>query len=571
MTGVLFWSGSKQCRACEAPGQDLVLNIVLRKMSGYGFTWLICVLFACLLLTGCIETATGDAEAIEVTEETEAECTVREYPDTMVRLVSAEDISSVTESLEQVSPDELGVSVTFDDVSVPFAEDCCYLTVDGDFLPRDILSLSDGSHTIFVDGHFADDGLDSVMAQGRGTELYICDENRFSVVSLYFTNLPVITLDTGGRFVSREDKACSFSLFEARNGNENASLTVSESTLRIRGASSVNMPKKSMKLSLKKEDGTGNSVSLCGMRKDDDWILYAAYSDHTKVRDVVCCHLWEKMEQGREYAGSLKTQYVEVILNGKYNGFYVLMERFDGKTLGLDISRGDSLFKCISWDVPSSSDLSKLGRKKAFSSLELKYPENEDIPDGVWKSMSDFVGVCYETDGSTFIKQIKDIADMENQVDYWLFVNAVMGEDNTWKNTYYATIDGKVYAYPWDLDITLGESWNGNAANNYLYENMRAAGKTYDYQCGRRLIKYVDEASEYAVRRWNQLKEDGIITAEAIIDDAEKQWELLHSGGAWDRNLKRWPSISTTDSLDMFRNAVRTQFGFLDSYINSLE
>src|SRR5690606_8251324 len=53
-----------------------------------------------------------------------------------------------------------------------------------------------------------------------------------------------------------------------------------------------------------------------------DWILYAAYNDGSLMRNVVAYRAARAL--GR-YAS--RTRYVEVILNGRYWGVYVLMEK----------------------------------------------------------------------------------------------------------------------------------------------------------------------------------------------------------------------------------------------------
>ena len=168
------------------------------------------------------------------------------------------------------------------------------------------------------------------------------------------------------------------------------------------------------------------------------------------------------------------------------------------------------------------------------------------------------------------MRLLREVADLHNMLEYWLFLNIAMAADNTWKNTYYATVDGKMTAYPWDLDITFGLGWNGDIANNYLYEQPGMDTRTYDFQCGRRLLKYVPGAVDYARERWTYLTLHGIADAETLIEDAHEFWDLLHNSGAWDRNLERWPSTNTTDSLDYFEKTVRSREKWLAAYLKTL-
>ena len=68
----------------------------------------------------------------------------------------------------------------------------------------------------------------------------------------------------------------------------------------IRGGSSRLNPKKSYKMTLYKQNQVGsgtlrkNQVSLLNMRKDDEWLLYAIYSEDTKLRDKLSLDIWNE-------------------------------------------------------------------------------------------------------------------------------------------------------------------------------------------------------------------------------------------------------------------------------------
>ena len=274
---------------------------------------------------------------------------------------------------------------------------------------------------------------------------------------------------------------------------------------------------------------------------------------------------------GLDPSGALETRWVELILGGQYDGFYLMLEPMDQKTLKLDAEKGDSLFKCKTWDVPESKLLARQNaRAESFSSLDRKYPDPKEGTKEDWKNIAAFVAVCYESSGEEFAAGAEAVMDRDEILEYWLFLNLTMAADNTWKNTYYAVRDGKVTAYPWDLDITFGLGWNGDMANNFLWEEPGMDTRTYDFQAGRRLIKYVPGCGDYVRQRYETLKKAGICSSDALIADAEVQWALLHDSGAWKRNLDRWPSVSSTDSLDYFKATVRSREVWFEDYLETL-
>ena len=61
------------------------------------------------------------------------------------------------------------------------------------------------------------------------------------------------------------------------------------------------------------------SVPLLGFPKESDWILHGAFSDKTMIRNVL---IYELSNQIGMYAS--RTKYCELVLNGEYQGVYVL-------------------------------------------------------------------------------------------------------------------------------------------------------------------------------------------------------------------------------------------------------
>lgn len=436
------------------------------------------------------------------------------------------------------------------------------------------LTSGDG-YRVIADVDFVPEDPTKMIEKGNSLLLYLVGEEDYAVVELIMTYLPVITLTIdGGGDLSSNLQGCRFTLHNTASTNKNMYYSESRAEVKLRGGSSSSLIKKSIRLDLKDEYGENRDMSFFGMRSDDDWILTAMFSDESKVRDMTAWQLWREMNSYYpDVKGSCapETQYVEVILNGKYQGLYMFMEKFDAKTMELE--DGDVLFKATSWEIPTSEALrSQHVRSTVCASLEKKWPDVRTKVEGTWDVIAEYVRVCYETDGTGFTDGIADVAAIENQLDYWLFNNITMAGDNTWKNAYYAVKDGKVYTLPWDLDISFGLNWNGDPATNYLYRETGSVTRTFDFQAGRRLIKYYPGAADYVKERWAKLKEAGIVSAEGIIENAEAYWDLIHSSGAVARERERWPSVSyADDDLTYFKNIVKARIDWLDDYIEELE
>lgn len=93
--------------------------------------------------------------------------------------------------------------------------------------------------------------------------------------------------------------------------------------IETRGSSSQGFPQQSYSVETRDSStGSKQKVSLLGMPPESDWVLYAPYNDKTCMRNVLAYDIANKMGH---YAS--RTRFVELFLNGQYDGIYVLMEK----------------------------------------------------------------------------------------------------------------------------------------------------------------------------------------------------------------------------------------------------
>ena len=127
-------------------------------------------------------------------------------------------------------------------------------------------------------------------------------------------------------------------------------LVCSGGEIHLRGATARAYPKKGFRFSLRTESVGGsvrpNHISLLGMRQDDDWLLYAAYNDQEKVRNVFSSNLWEYTcaadnAQGIDFG--MEYKYLELFMNGRYWGLYALGYPIDEKQICIDTNSSEAV------------------------------------------------------------------------------------------------------------------------------------------------------------------------------------------------------------------------------------
>ena len=106
-------------------------------------------------------------------------------------------------------------------------------------------------------------------------------------------------------------------------------------SIEMRGESSLGLyDKKSYSIETQTDSGTNNNVSLLGMPKENDWVLYGPYGDKGLIRNVITYHMFASFGH---YAP--RTRFIELVLNDDYQGLYVLTEKIKQDKNRVDIAK----------------------------------------------------------------------------------------------------------------------------------------------------------------------------------------------------------------------------------------
>ena len=164
--------------------------------------------------------------------------------------------------------------------------------------------------------------------------------------------LPIVIIDTHGQEIPKVNPRIIADMGIINNDGDSVNVLTDpingyrgKISIERRGESSAGWKKKQYDIETIDENGNNNNVSLLGFPAENDWILNAPYIDKSFMRNALIFYLANKM--GR-YAS--RTRYFELVLNGEYQGIYVLLEkikrdrnRVDIATLTMDDNKGDEL------------------------------------------------------------------------------------------------------------------------------------------------------------------------------------------------------------------------------------
>ncbi len=323
----------------------------------------------------------------------------------------------------------------------------------------------------------------------------------------YFTlqssDLPLVIIDTEDQTIPDGTKiTCGMGIVDNGPGGPNHPTDPFNGYsgrigIELRGSSSLNLsPKKSYSVELRDADGNDLDSALLGMSSDSDWILSANYFDKSFLNNALTYHLARQL--GR-YAP--RTRHVEVLINGEYQGVYVLIERIKRGAERVDIAKltqqdiaGDDLSGGYILSVDRNEGASEgfisdfppaVSGNGQETYLHYRYPKGDDILPVQASYIQAYVD-AFETalDGPQFLDPFtgyRTFADASSFVDLFLLNELSRNVDGYRLSSFlYKDKDsngGLLNAGPaWDYDIAWGNAdyCQGSDIDGWAYSDFGA-------------------------------------------------------------------------------------------------
>ena len=396
-------------------------------------------------------------------------------------------------------------------------------------------------------------------------------EVRGEAYTCYRSEMPLITITTDGPIVNSPAVHGIINVADA-----NGHVITMHAGFKIRGTSSQQYDKKSYRVELW-ADETGTvmaDTTFLGLRSDDDWNLEAMWAQPLRLRDKVANELWMEMYQ-LPYAANepdakpgIRMEYADVFINDEYQGVYVLTERMDRKQLALRKYNGELRGLLYKGNGPGAPTFESLplydNTQDTWDNYEWVYPNESDTAIN-WNHLYSFTNFVMNASNNVFYSQYSAQFDKANAIDYYLFINALMGMDNMGRNLFLARYKKtSTYMYlPWDLDAIWGLDTDGNWTYNTA--GLMSNG-FYD-----RLTQDCNDNgfAASAKTRYNALR-SGILTKEHIMELVQNQYDALVESGAYEREHEAWPEFTVNENqLTYMSDWLDDRFSYLDDEINA--
>jgi len=264
--------------------------------------------------------------------------------------------------------------------------------------------------------------------------------------------------------------------------------------IEYRGNYSLSLPQKPYNFELQDNAGLAIDSSILGMPAESDWLLLANYNDKSFARNTLPFNLFDSMGHY-----SVRSHFVDVVMNGEYQGIYMLAEKIKRDSNRVDISKlepleiigqdvtGGYIIKIDYWDNSNSwqSNFSPIGFPGLDVHFVYYYPKPELIvlqqQTYIQNFMNEFETALYSPNFADTAVGYRKFIHTESFIDYFI-VNEVSRNGDGFKKSRFLYKDKdhsdgsyrKLHEGPvWDFDWALKDMWGGSEdGSQWMYNNL---------------------------------------------------------------------------------------------------
>ena len=381
-------------------------------------------------------------------------------------------------------------------------------------------------------------------------------------IANFSSDLPIFVINSDGVDIPNYFKInASLKIISNENGAPNYYSDVASDYngnigIEIRGSSSAWYPQTPYGIETRTSDGENLNVSLLGLPKENDWILLSNYNDKSLMRNILGYQLFESLGH---YAPRAK--YVDVIVNGTYEGIYIFTEKIKRDKGRVDIAKlkpedengedltGGYIFKIDYFGFQSSweSPFHPIGYPEYdihFVFHDPNFEELTPIQESYLESyVTDFEEALYSDDFKSVSNGYPNFIDIRSFIDYFIVSEISRNNDGFKKSRYFhKDKNDKIVAGPvWDFDW----AWK-NINECSIFKATDGSGWSYKINdCrpdvnspGWMIRLFQDEAFADAVNcRYTELRQD-ILSNESIFNRIDSLYEVTRNAQV--KHFQKW-------------------------------
>lgn len=377
------------------------------------------------------------------------------------------------------------------------------------------------------------------------------------------THLPIVCIETGGQKIpgkAVENKHDGLVYYETGD-NGQTEIAVSCSTvdqqgawhhpgdtpsftgqalMRIRGNSSRFFSKSSYRLVLTAQGNPEleEKHALLGMAPGSEWVLHGPFLDKTLIRNYLCLNV-----AGEVMGYAPNVRFCELMLDGEYQGVYMLIESIKVQPGRVDLTRyrdGDAVMSYMV-RIQSPTDPEKAVDHFTFYSYRLEQDRQMELVYPGRANQSSHVKSYVATDIDAVEKLLYSPQMVQGTADWQKVINAssfvdyyilqeFFGINDTFSNStyFYRDVRGKLSAGPvWDFNNALDNFFDPLPGEGFLLSQRGWFGQ----------LMQDEQFVEAVIQRYRQLRR-GVLSESSLVNYVNSAENWL--GSAADRNFEVW-------------------------------
>lgn len=414
------------------------------------------------------------------------------------------------------------------------------------------------------------------------------------------SDLPIVVINTNGNTIDNDIKiTADMGIVYNGPGNRNHLIDPfneynGKIGIEYRGNYSLSLPQKPYSIELVDNLGVSVDSSLLGMPAENDWLLIANYNDKSFARNALPNETFASMGNY-----GVRSRHVDVVLNGEYQGIYLLSEKIKRDSNRVDISKlepteilgqdvtGGYIIKVDYWDNSDSwqSNFSPIG----FPGLDIHYVYYYPKPDEIvleqqtyiQNFMDEFETALYAANFDDPNFGYRRYISVPTFIDY-LIINELARNVDGYKKSRFLYkqkdhADGtyrKLKAGPvWDFDWALKDMWSGaEDGSGFMYPEVDQDVNAPGWYI--RLLQDTLFANQVRCRyddlRRNILSEaymhNKIDSIAAVVNESQ-DWHYLtwgHMGAATGTGEVQAPSQTYAEEVQRLKDWLTRRVDWLD-------
>lgn len=456
-----------------------------------------------------------------------------------------------------------------------------------------VLKFTRPGYTFKIGGKTVANNTKYSFSVKYGSKLPIMLYNGTTLVDTYnlvFTNLPVVQITAPGIADGLAALPGTLRVINGVSKVDTGVLNMNVDYAGSVGMASRQYPKKPYHIDL----GKAKDVALLDLSKRQEWILDAPYRDKSFSRAAIVDDVFSAIKSkntGLVGKTASRSRAVEVIVDGKYSGVYLLKEPVDLQQLGLKPvnvpvnTAGRADWKKVDFTKPENGSVvyrvdfgdtifSATTPAQLATNFTQIYPAPADaLNPAPLKNLINFVAT---STNAVFTRDIAKYVDLDSLASWWVLAAATQSTDNINKGFYLAkNASGKFFVAPSNAEASFGLAWDGSAdpaapvfgsVSNNLIKRLTAL-----------------PATGFNTRlkdKWIALRDPGTAFDKAVLVARFKKLNgQVVAGGANLRNDAVWPKSTlagvvaapkagTVGYVDTF---LTTRLANMDTYIELLQ